>query len=181
MRVALALLLLTCATVLGQSGYTDAMYRKAMYDDSTSPLYLLFTLHDPKSGMDRVVCTPGSGLVGAIHFERHLDFGDAGRKAAIAIALSQPSHRFTFRSRKALHTVEPHYSEAMLAQFRHRLSRRSRSQLIAAAEGSELDALCRAGTPSQRDDCQAAIAHVLLERGVLVGSADRTGLLFVER
>ena len=69
MTRALLILLASCVTVAGASGYTDAMYRKAILDDSTSALYVLFTLHDSKTGADRIVCTGGNFPVGAIHME----------------------------------------------------------------------------------------------------------------
>lgn len=173
--------LISVATAVAASNYSEGMYRRAILDgDSTSPLYLLFTLHDAKTGKDRVVCTLGSGLVGGIHFERHLDFDGASHKKAKAIALSQP-HRFTFYNRKALRNVAPHYSEVMLADFRNRLAKMSPSQIIRALNGYELDKVYRTGPPSRWDDQQAAFAHVLLERGILVGQADRSAELFVER
>ncbi|HYR23749.1 MAG TPA: hypothetical protein VEP30_12590 [Chthoniobacterales bacterium] len=172
---------ISVATAVAGSNYSESMYRRAILDgDSTSPLYLLFTLHDAKTGKDRVVCTLGSGLVGAIHFERHLDFDSPSHKKAKAIALSQP-HRFSFTNREALHTVELGYSEAMLNDFRSRLAKMSRSQLIAAVESHELDGLYKIGPTSRWNTRQEALAHALLERGVLVGKADITGGLFVER
>jgi hypothetical protein len=157
------------------------MYRKAIRDnESTSPLYLLFTLHDAKTRRDRVVCTLSTGLLGAIHFERHLDFDTASHKNAVAIALSQP-HRFSSSNKKAIYTVEPRYSETMLAHFRNRLAKMSRSELVAALERHDLDKLCRTGPTSGWNTQQAALAHALLDRGILVGEADITGGLFVER
>jgi hypothetical protein len=59
----------TTVTAIAGSSYSEGMYRRAILDgDSTSPLYLLVTLHDAKTGKERVVCALGSGLVGAIHF-----------------------------------------------------------------------------------------------------------------
>jgi hypothetical protein len=169
------------ATAIAGSNYSEGMYRKAIRDnESTSSLYLLFTLHDAKTGEDRVVCTLSTGLLGAIHFERNLDFDTASQEKAVAMALSQP-HRFSFSNKKAIYTVEPRYSEAMLADFRRRLSKMSRSQIVAALEGYELDKLYRTGPTSRWDNQHAALAHALLERGILVGQADRTATLFVER
>ncbi|MGH7936452.1 MAG: hypothetical protein ACREF8_05540, partial [Chthoniobacterales bacterium] len=124
--------------------------------------------------------TLSTALLGAIHFERDLDFDHAGINAATAIAISRP-HRFTFRKRKALNNVEPHYSETLVATFRRRLAKMSRSQLVAALKGYESDKLYRTGPSSRWDDQQAAFARVLLERGILVGQADRSAELFVER
>ena len=176
-----ALISITSATGVRASSYSEGMYRRAILDgDSTSPIYLLFTLHDAKTGKDRVVCTLGSGLVGAIHYGRHLDFDQASHKKAKSFALTRP-HRFTFTNRDAIRVIEPHYSEAMLAEYRNRFAKMSRSQLIAAVDQHELKRLCDGGSASKWRACQAALAHVLLERGILVGSGDQTGSLFVER
>jgi hypothetical protein len=182
MRRALLLLLASCATAFAQGRYTEAMYRRAILDDSTSPLYVLFTLHDSRTGADRMVCTGGNFLVGAIHIEYRLDYDAAGQKRAYEIALRQPGHRFTFTSRKAVKNIDPGYTPQMLAEARQRLSGMSQTQLRHAADSGHIDELCHRGRDvAVWDAWQAAMAHVLLEHGVLVGSADRTGLLFVER
>jgi len=80
MTRALLILLAGCVTAAAESRYTDAMYRKAILDDSTSPLYVLFTLHDNKTGADRTVCTGGNFLLGAIHMEYRLDYDARGMK-----------------------------------------------------------------------------------------------------
>jgi hypothetical protein len=158
------------------------MYRKAILDDSTSPLYVLFTLHDSKTGADRIVCTGGNFLVGAIHMEYRFDYDAASMKRGYEIALRQPGHRFTFKSRKALKNVASGYTQQMLAEARQRLSGMSRAQLLHAADSGQIDELCHRGRDvAVWDAWQAAMAHVLLEHGILVGSADRTGLLYVER
>ena len=182
MSRALVILLITCATAVAHSRYTDAMYRKAVLDGSTSPLYVLFTLRDSKTGADRVVCTGGNFLVGAIHMEYHLDYDAAGEKRGFDIALRQPGHRFTFKSRKALKNINSGYTPEMLAEARRRLSSMTTPQLRRAADAGRIDELCHRGRDvAVWDAWQAAMAHVLLEHGILVGSADRTGLLFVER
>ena len=153
-----------------------------MLDGGTSPLYVLFTLHDNKTGADQVVCTGGNFLVGAIHMEYHLDYDAAGMKRGYDIALQQPGHRFTFKSRKALKNIDAGYTPQMLAEAHRRLSGMSSAQLRRAADSGQIDELCHRGRDvAVWDAWQAAFAHVLLEHGILVGSADRTGLLFVER
>jgi len=182
MTRALLILLVSCVTVAAQSRYTDAMYRKAILNDSTSPLYVLFTLHDMKTGADRTICTGGNFLVGAIHTEYRLDYDAASMKRSYDIALRQPGHRFAFKSRKALRNVESGYTPLMLAEARQRLSGMSRAQLRHAADSGHIDELCHRGRDvAVWDAWQAAMAHVLLDHGILVGSADRTGLLYVER
>ena len=82
---AMCLLVMTVATSFAQARYTDAMYRKAIIEESTAPLYVLFTFHDAKTGRDRVICTLGNFLVGAIHMEYRLDYDKAGRLVAIEL------------------------------------------------------------------------------------------------
>jgi hypothetical protein len=131
MRSALLVVLVCCSTAFGQTRYTDRMFRRALDEaGSTSPLYLLFTLNDPVAPSRHVVATPANGLLGAIHFEYHLNFDSAGVAQAARIAASQQRHEFTFQNRKALYTVRPYYSEAILAEVRRRLARRSNAQLI---------------------------------------------------
>lgn len=176
MRAALVLLLINCATASAASKYTDRMFRRAVVEDSTSPFYLLFTLHDPKTGADRVVCSVGSGLVGAIHFEHHLDFDDAGQKAARQIALTMPGHRFTFTSRKALRNVQPYYSERVLAEVRLLVARLSPGQLKRLNPLSDIyDKKNQDAYHAYRD----ATAHAMLERGILVYMDDRAGGVYI--
>ena len=176
MRAALLFLLITCVTASVASKYTDWMFRKAVVTDSTSPFYLLFTLHDPKTGVDRVICTVGNGLVGAIHFEHHLDFDEVGHKAAREIALTTLDHRFTFTSQKALDTVRPHYSERVLEEVRLSVARLSPAQL------KRLNPLSEIYEKRDQDAYNAyrdATAHAMLERGILVYMDDRAGGVYI--
>jgi hypothetical protein len=182
MTRAMLILLASCVTVASESRYTDAMYRKVVLDDSTSPLYVLFTLHDAKTGADRMLCTGGNFLLGAIHMEYSLDYDAAGMKRGYDIALRQPGHRFTFKSGKALKNIDSGYTPQMLAEARRLLAGLWRAQLRDSVDSGKIDELCHHGRDvGVWDAWQAAMAHVLLEHGILVGSADRTGLLFVER
>ena len=83
MRIALIFLLISCVIAPAASKYADRMFRRAVVEDTTSPFYLLFVLHDPKTGADRVVCTVGSSLVGAIYLEHHLAYKDATAHAML--------------------------------------------------------------------------------------------------
>ena len=176
MRTALLFLLITCTATSGASKYSDWMFRKAVLTDSTSPFYLLFVLHDPKTGADRTICTEGNGLVGAIHFEHHLEFDQAGNKAAQRIALTTPGHRFTFTSEKALHTVKPLYSERVLEEVRLLVARLSPEQL------KRLNPLSDIYNKKDLDEYNAyrdATAHAMLERGILVYMDDRAGGVYI--
>ena len=188
MRIVVVMLLACCSTTLGGTHYTDRMFRRALEEaGSNSPLYLLFTLNDPVKHTRRVVSAPATGLLGAIHFEYHLDFDTAGRAKAASIAASQPRHEFTFHSRKALRNVRPYYTETILAQIRQRIARRSNEQLIQDGMlytehphytlGEIYDKRDRDSYNAYRD----ATAHAVLERGILVGEDDRTGSLYTQK
>jgi hypothetical protein len=182
MHRVILLLAMSVATSFAESRYTDAMYRKAIIDESIAPLYVLFTFHDAKTGQDRVICTLGNLLVGAIHMEYHLDYDRAGEKRGLAIAVNQPGHRFTFKNSKALRNIESLYTSEMLNQAQHYLGTMSDAQARRSVDNGQLDNWCHNRLPQQQwDNCQAAIAHVLLERGILVGQGDRAPELYLER
>jgi hypothetical protein len=131
MRSALLVVLVCCSTAFGQTRYTDRMFRRAL---TRLGVHRRFTFYSRSTTQLHPVDTssprPANGLLGAIHFEYHLNFDSAGVAYAARIAASQPRHEFTFQNRKALYTVRPYYSEAILAEVRRRLARRSNAQLI---------------------------------------------------
>jgi hypothetical protein len=175
------LLAATVTTGFAQPRYTESMYRQAIVEQSTAPLYVLFTLHDPKMGQDKVVCTTANFLLGAIHIEYGLDYDEAGEKRGLAIVLQQPGHRFTFTKRKALRNLESGDTPQILAEARHYLKSMSDAQIRQNIANQKLDRWCERVQTRQWDSCQAAIAHVLLERGLLVGHGDYVPELYLER
>jgi hypothetical protein len=187
MRATLVLLFATASMAFAASHYTNRMFRRALDDSSTSPFYVLFTLNDPVTHTRRDVATTSNLLLGAIHFEYHIDFDGPGVTKAARIAASQPRHEFTFRSRRAANNVHPYYSEAVLAEVRQLLAPRSNAQLI---EDGMLHTehphyrLAEAYAKKDRKSFAAyrdATAHVLLERGILVGMDDISGMLYTEK
>ncbi len=185
-RILVATFLFIAATAHAESRYTDKMFRRAMSRDnmavsgrmSTSALYVLITICDPKAERDRTVCTTANLLSGAIHMEHRLAYDLAGERKEFEIATHAPARRFCFRSRKAAANLGIGYTPATLKEVRDRLARMSIAQLRA-----EVD---RQGTMQETawwhtEKYQQAVAHVLLERGILVGQADITGALFLDR
>jgi hypothetical protein len=187
MRATLLVLFATCSTAFAANHYTDRMFRRALDEQITSPFYVLFTLNDPVTRTRRDVATTSNLLLGAIHFEYHIDFDEAGVAKATRIAASRPRHEFTFRSRKAVRNVQPYYSEAVLARVRQLLAPRSNAQLI--QDGmlhTEYPRYELAEIYGKRDRknyaaYRDATAHVLLERGILVGMDDISGMLYTEK
>jgi hypothetical protein len=158
---------LLCLSSLAQAGnvYTDDMFRTGLEERSTSPLFVLITLRNARTGEDREACIPGPFLLGAIHRERRLPYDARGSAEALSIALSQHDRVFTFKRLDALRNVQPRYTPALLAEVRNKLSGGTVRELLA---GQNYDG-------GMRD----AIAHVLLERGTLVGITDMGGNLYV--
>ena len=111
--------------------------------------------------------------------EYGLDYNKTGEKRGLEIALRQPGHRFTFTKRKALRNLESGDTPQMLAEARHYLKSISDAQIRQNIANQKLDSWCER-LPIPRS-CQAAIAHVLLERGMLVGQGDYVPELYLDR
>jgi hypothetical protein len=97
-------------------------------------------------------------------------------------------HRtFAFRNRKAVRNVQPRYTPDQLDTVRLRLAKKSRAQLRGEIEqeASDVTKLYRRYNRDRRgfwhsDEWRDAVAHVLLERGVLVGEAHGTALIYLD-
>jgi hypothetical protein len=198
-RFLVVALLLSVATAQAATRYTQEMFRRGVQQAQTlgaiGPLYVLITLRAPGSNAERDAATPAPFLLGAIDIENDLDFPDPEhppkndneiraklQRNELQIALSQPDRVFLFRKPRARKNVEPRYTPAILAQARQQLSGRSRDEIIAAARARE-SWLHRIYT-SKRDLAsfrayRDAVAHALLERGILVGQRDDYTNLYV--
>jgi hypothetical protein len=153
MNRVLLLLAFTVTTSLAQPRYTESMYRKAVIEQSTAPLYVLFTLHDPKTGQDKTICTTANFLLGAVHIEYGLDYDKAGEKRGLAIALQQPGHRFTFAKRKALRNLASADTPQILAEARQYLKGMSDAQIRQNIANQKLDRWCERVQTRQWDSC----------------------------
>jgi len=155
---------------------------------STAPSYVLITVVDGRSGEETQIATSANFLRGAIGREYDIPSSVEGVALELQVALSARDRRFTFHKRAALDNIKPYYTPAILAEVRHRVS-------------SLTDADIRAGLPGSATDYEQtlhsiyihrepwkefaayrdALAHVLLERHILCGRADRSGQLYVDR
>jgi hypothetical protein len=194
-RIALALLLLSLASARAESEYTQRMFRRAMVKDNLavsgvmglSPLYVLITLRD-RGGHDRIICTGSNFLYGAIHTQYRLPYDAAGERRAFDIAMSAPQRVFTFTNRRAVANVTPNYTPQQVARVHERLAQKNRARLRAEVDPEESDVthIYRRIYPHHRglwqsDALRDAVAHVLLERGVLVGWAHGSGGLYLDK
>jgi hypothetical protein len=169
-----AVALLALAPAAAETPGKD-LFRRALENHSTAPNFVLITLI-AADGSRRAACIPAPFLLGALARERHV-----GLEEALRLALSQPDLAFRFKDPEAIRNVRPSYTEALLAEVRERLKRRSRPELLAGFGGSgPLDSLYSGYRGEEYAARRDAIAHVLIERGLLPGQGDPAGFLTVE-
>ena len=155
------------------------LYRRALEKESTAPSYVLITLVSPDGRSRREVAIPAPFLLGAIHREHRLPYTEAGRARALQLALAQPDRTFQLKDRRAVRNVQPRYTEEQLLAMRERLENETASSLRAGFGGSgRLHALYERPA-SAYAALRDAIAHVLLERGILAGHGCIAGVLTV--
>jgi hypothetical protein len=197
-RVLLAILCLTVATAHAESRYTQQMFRRGLHEPgvliTTAPLFVLITVRDAHTGAEREAAVPGPFLLGAIETEYHLKLRKTTshqdiyktlaeqQQKELEIALAQPNRVFVFRVRKARKNVEPGYTPSILQEARSALASKSRKKILAAARAN--DSWVHRIYESRQDPIQRlayrdAVAHALLERGILVGHGDYTNGLYV--
>ena len=178
----LLLLLLSSTVVRASSLYTEAMYRRALTAKEDESIFVLITVHDQAHRTERLVCVEAPFLTGAIGFQHHLGIAwdhSKNHSKEVETALSQPNRTFSFSNPDARENVVPWYSGKVLSEIRRRLASKVAADLPAAALA--LDEKCyqhahRNGNISaawrEYVSDQSAIAHVLLEHGILVGPGD---------
>ena len=153
--------------------YTNAMFVRALKQGG----FVLIRLDRPQGGRPEEVCVPEEGLIGAIHIQYDLDYDRPGRERAEQIALARKDRTFSFSNPKAYDVVKPLYRPSELADVRRELAKFSGSQLVSqlqAIRSKVHDLYIHPASASSRD----AVAHVLLERGILVDEDDRSGRLY---
>jgi hypothetical protein len=179
LRFILGLIIIRAATLMASENgnYSYALFARAIKEESTSPMFVLITLHDPATGTNRRISTAAPFLLGAIHTEHDIPYTDAGEKQAKQLALRNWNNVWMFAKSTALENVRPSYTSSDLTRMRERVAALNSSNLKAQLHllSSEVPGMNRAHKRSLVD----AAAHALLERGILVGQADRTGDLYL--
>lgn len=163
------------------SGYTQAMYEKALANYSTAPLFVLVKVRSSEAAEGRVVCIVAPFLLGAIGRE----YGGAKQQK---IALSS-NRTFTFKNPAAYENVQPRYTPEILEEARRLIKSKSREDLIqglkptgnGANEGGSLHSFYKPLKGERYAVYRDALAHALLERGILVGQGDPVGSLYLDR
>jgi hypothetical protein len=182
------------------NGYTQEMFRRAMAEanlgrgdlvTTTSPLYVLVAIKDAQTHHATEVCTLSSFLTGAILKENGLWRNIDGQRKAFDIAMSMKNRVFTFTKPEPRERVKPAYTRAELARVRQLLSGYTRERLLREAqvdlmkspnEQSDLTRIYRREKAARlwsSDSLRAAVAHVLLEHGILVGEDLESQTLYV--
>lgn len=166
--------------------YTRSMFARAVKKDSASPRYVLCQVRHPQTNSIQTVCVPGHSLVEAVAIEKGWMYRVNSGKAT-GFALAHWKKPFVFEKPNALARVHARYSPKQLAEARARLSRLSNTQLKrqlrapfgrhGAERQTELQRMCAGRNAPISYASREAVAHILLERGILVANDYRTGHL----
>jgi hypothetical protein len=164
------------ATEYSQSAASyEAAIRGSFETVTSAPAYVMVTIADANTGLERQTCTTANLLAGAIDLEYELTHDDAGRKQALALALSNTSHRFVFTKQAALNNVSIEFTPQDLEHIRTWLAPVSNQDLMAGAQP-----WTSRDTPYAGRGYRSAVACVLIERGLSPYMADLTGQVVVQ-
>ncbi|MBB5606144.1 MULTISPECIES: hypothetical protein [unclassified Janthinobacterium] len=170
----LLLYAVTLPAMAAEYTQSAASFEAAVSNISTSPSYVMVTIADANTGLERQICTTANFLAGAIHFEYGLGNDHAGLKRATELALSNTSHRFVFTKQTALDNVRIEFTPQDLEKVRAWLAPLSNEDLMAGAHPW-----------TQRESAyyahryRDAVACVLIERGLSPYQADLSGQVVV--
>ncbi|MDF9826906.1 hypothetical protein M2447_000991 [Ereboglobus sp. PH5-10] len=159
----------------------DAFFRRAILNRSTAPNFVLITVVNDNTNEARVVCVEAPFLLGAIHRENNIPYSDEGVRKALDLALANKDQVFHFSNQEALANINPHYGDVILDAMRVVLKDIPDSALKNGfrGHGSDLDNLYMRQEGEKYSAYRNAIAHVLLERGLLPGRGCFAGHLFI--
>jgi hypothetical protein len=172
----------TDSACAAEGHYTRSMFERAI-KETASPRYILCQVRDPQTNAVQTVCVPGPALVDAIQIEHDWNYTILGRTKAKGLAMRHWSEAFAFQNLNARARVGTRYTSRKLAEIRGKLSRFSnrelKSQLRRRRSGgpTELQKIWAAEETPISYVSRAAVAHVLLERGILVANDEETGQL----
>jgi len=155
------------------------MFKTALKEDSTSSLYVLVSI--PKSG-NQAISMDSQIFLTAIIYEHGFAFDRAGWKQAIGFAMANFGKPFYFSDARALDCVKPRHGQAELKKAESLLAGMRKGDIIKelrATDSSLHNFYTDHRNASVSIAYKHAIAHVLLKRGILVGTQCRTGRLFV--
>jgi hypothetical protein len=150
-------------------------FEAAIHNRSTSQSFVLITVVNDATGQATTGCTMAPFLLGAIHMEHGLAFDEAGNTNAVNMAIATANHVFHFSRPDALENVSFRYSPAELEAARRRVQPLTDQQLregLAVYRGSL--------QPTALGGAREALACALVERGLSVRLADRSGEVILD-
>lgn len=162
------------------SQYTHAMLMRALKEESTSPLFVLITVHDLRTQGSQLVCIQAPFLLRALEIEHGLLNEQNRDNIALKTSMAQRDNTFSFSNKDALENVRPRYTAKQLQEVRRQFPRVSARVLKEQLRehDSPLQQIYIRKVGQARLSYRDALAHILLESGIVVGVDDRTGMLF---
>jgi len=176
--VAGTLIVSSCAEsrrVYVEKHYNNAMFVRAMQNDSVSPDYVLVTVFDVRHRKARVVCVETVELERALHVEFGIPYDEPGVRRVQELALKQSDMVFRLSKADALRSVRPLYSEADVDSVRSLIVGRPDSDLL---DIDFVRSLYINYPPKKQWRYKTAVAHALLERGISCRRGDAAPVLF---
>lgn len=156
---------------------SEASYEAAIHNRTTAPSYVMITIVDANTKVERTTCTTANLLAGALHLETGLAYNAEGQRQATELAISNAGHRFVFSSEAALRNLPTTFSAEELEQVRARFAPLSIEQLRAGF-GTKPWGLLHNAFPDR--NYRGAVACALIQRGLSPYMGDRTGAVTVD-
>jgi hypothetical protein len=145
------------------------LFTRAIQNNSTAPNYVLITVINDRTKEARLLCTEAPFLLGAIHIERQISYDDAGCRRVKDLALGNTNRTFHFARNDALKNLACAYDDAVLTEMRSVLKPLPNEEIRKGfrCDGEGLDKLYVRKRARDYNAYRDAIAHILLERGLL--------------
>jgi hypothetical protein len=134
------------------------------------------------TGEKKRVCIEGVQLFGAVRTESRLGRGEADSDKTMRLILNNSSHTYHFHNPEAWRQVQPRYSPELLATVEEQFRGLSAAELAERFDYTKTGGMIRPDgkrSPEELFAYCAAMAHVLTERGLLVGRGDFGNSLYV--
>jgi hypothetical protein len=141
--------------------FSQNMFQRALHNLSTTPDHILITIQGHGLGSRTLRCVESKFLIGALHTQLGLGYGDAEIAEVVKVAEQCYGRTVILTKRKALRNVPQWYIGSELDAARSAIAGLSPSDRMNLTAISRLSGFGSA-LPRQ------AVAHALLERGIMV-------------
>jgi len=166
--------------IIGNTQKDMTNLEMAMENISTAPCYVLIAVVDNNTGKSWAVCLESLDLLSAIMKEYDIKNPDIYKKA-VNVVKQNSSRTFTFTKPKVIERLKPVYTQGILVKIRSEFSQYTDEELISyfsSNRTTNVQELCKRFN-SDRYPVQTAVAHMLLERGILCGRGCLGGYLYI--